>query len=464
MSFSSKFAKYFQMLLPSPFAIAVILTILTFVIALFATLPFNKSYFDYSIDLLGFWEAGLWDSGPGGLYFAFQMMFLLVLGHVLALSKPFTYLINGLTHYCTNTANSAFVVTLSTIIVSLFNWGLGLIFGAILARKIGEKFSASGKPINYPLIGAAAYVGLMVWHGGISGSAPLKASESGNLRSMVSGNQKIDLNQIPESVGFGDTIFSPMNISVMFCLLILVPVIFYWIGRRSNDTVMNIELKPHKMWEENQAIGAEKIDASYLFSIGFGSILIFYALLKAFYLPDKPSLDVINPNYINLILLGMALVFHGNFRKFLHACEEAIKDTTGILIQFPLYFGIMGIMKSSGLVALTSEYFANISSGSSFPVLTFFSAGLINIFVPSGGGQWAVQGPILIETCQNLGIGLEKSIMALSYGDQLTNMLQPFWALPLLGITRLKAKQIMPYTLVLFLIGGTIFLLNLLIF
>ncbi|MCB0477301.1 MAG: short-chain fatty acid transporter [Crocinitomicaceae bacterium] len=464
MSFSSKFAKYFQMLLPSPFAIAVILTIITFVVALFATLPFNKSYFDYSIDLLGFWEAGLWDSGPGGLYFAFQMMFLLVLGHVLALSKPFTYLINGLTHYCTNTANSAFVVTLSTIIVSLFNWGLGLIFGAILARKIGEKFSASEKPINYPLIGAAAYVGLMVWHGGISGSAPLKASESGNLKSMVEGNANVNLSNIPDSIGFGDTIFSGMNISVMICLLFIIPAIFYWIGKKVQASKIDIELKPHKMWEEDKPTGAEKIDASLIFSIGFGSVLIIYAFLKAFYIPDQPSLDVINPNYINLILLGLALILHGNFRRFLHACEDAIKDTTGILIQFPLYFGIMGIMKSSGLVAITSEYFAQISTESSFPVFTFLSAGLINIFVPSGGGQWAVQGPILIETCQNLGISMEKSIMALSYGDQLTNMLQPFWALPLLGITRLKAKQIMPYTLILFLIGGCIFFINLLIF
>ena len=174
MNFSSRFAKYFQMLLPSPFAIAVILTILTFFIALFATIPSSTSHFDYSLELLSFWENGMWDTGPGGLYFAFQMMFLLVLGHVLALSKPFSFLIDRLTYYCTNTANSAFVVTFATIIISLFNWGLGLIFGAILARKIGEKFSASGKPLNYPLIGAAAYVGLMVWHGGISGSAPLK--------------------------------------------------------------------------------------------------------------------------------------------------------------------------------------------------------------------------------------------------------------------------------------------------
>ena len=118
MSFSEKFAKYFQLLLPSPFAIAVILTLLTFFIALFSTIPTSTGYFDYSLELMGFWENGLWDNGPGGLYFAFQMMFLLVMGHVLALSKPITFLIDRLTYYCKDTSSSVFVVTLSTIIVS----------------------------------------------------------------------------------------------------------------------------------------------------------------------------------------------------------------------------------------------------------------------------------------------------------------------------------------------------------
>lgn len=464
MSFSEKFAKYFQLLLPSPFAIAVILTFLTFLIALFGTIPATSGYFDYSLELMGFWENGLWDSGPGGLYFAFQMMFLLVMGHVLALSKPVTFLINQLTNYCKDTASSVFVVTFSTIVVSLFNWGLGLIFGAILARKIGEKFTLNKQSINYPLVGAAAYVGLMVWHGGISGSAPLKASESGNLKKMVSDNANIKSSLIPDSLGFEDTVFSAMNISVIICLLLFIPIIFYWIGKKVKSKPMEIELHPHKWENDGPPVGAEKVDASKFISIGLGSVLIIYALLKAFYIPDQPSLKVINPNYINLILFGLALILHGNFKRFLRACEQSIGDTTGILIQFPLYFGIMGIMKSSGLVADISSWFAVHSNEGSFPILTFFSAGLINIFVPSGGGQWAVQGPILIETCQTLNIPLAKSVMALSYGDQLTNMLQPFWALPLLGITHLKARQILPYTLILFLIGGFIFLINLLIF
>lgn len=137
---------------------------------------------------------------------------------------------------------------------------------------------------------------------------------------------------------------------------------------------------------------------------------------------------------------------------------------SGILIQFPLYFGIMGIMKYSGLVEIFSGFLMDISNVTTFPIFTFMSAALVNIFIPNGGGQWAVQGPIIIEAAQNLGIPLGKAIMALAYGDQVTNMLQPFWALPLLGITGLKAKDIIPFTLFLMLIGMAIFITGLLLF
>ena len=142
----------------------------------------------------------------------------------------------------------------------------------------------------------------------------------------------------------------------------------------------------------------------------------------------------------------------------------AITGASGILIQFPLYFGIMGIMNHSGMVDIMSDFFVNISNETTFPIFTFISAGIVNVFVPSGGGQWAVQGPIIVQAATDLGISLPKSIMALAYGDQLTNMLQPFWALPLLGITGLKAKDILPYTLILFLAGGLIFLTGLVLF
>ena len=124
----------------------------------------------------------------------------------------------------------------------------------------------------------------------------------------------------------------------------------------------------------------------------------------------------------------------------------------------------MGIMNESGMINIVSNFFVNISNTLTFPVFTFFSAGLVNIFVPSGGGQWVIQGPIIIDTAMRLGVSIPKAVMALAYGDQITNMLQPFWALPLLGITGLKARELLPYTLIIMMAGTIIFIMGLLIF
>ncbi|MEO0404296.1 MAG: TIGR00366 family protein, partial [Bacteroidota bacterium] len=149
--------------------------------------------------------------------------------------------------------------------------------------------------------------------------------------------------------------------------------------------------------------------------------------------------------------------------QFIKASEQAIKGSVGILIQFPLYFGIAAIMQSSGLIEALASH-ALDSSATGFSLFTFFSSGLVNVFVPSGGGQWVIQGPIIVTASEQIGVPLQKGIMAMAYGDQLTNMLQPFWALPLLGITGLKVKDIIPYTLALMLLGALIFITVILLF
>ncbi len=463
MSFSDKYSRVFKYLLPSPFTIAVVLSILTFLIAFFITQPNNESAGSYSIQLLKYWEQGIWNSGL--LVFAMQMMLMLVLGHVLALTKPVNNFINLVVKSCNNTAKAAALVTLLTVLVSLFNWGLGLIFGAIFARKVGEHASKLNIKLNYPIIGAAGYSGLMVWHGGLSGSSLAKVAEPGHLSNMMTGIlPEESLALLPEQIGYAETFGSSLNIFVMILIVVILPLSMYWLGNKSTATTINVaNQKPNK---ENEAIveGAEKLDHSRIFSILFGSVVFLYICYKVVIDYDFDFLKFFNPNNINLLLFALAIVLHKNFIAFLKAIDEAISGAAGILIQFPLYFGIMGIMKSSGLVTEISDFFVSISNKTTYPIFTFISAGIVNVFVPSGGGQWAVQGPIIVQAASGLGISLPKSIMALAYGDQLTNMLQPFWALPLLGITGLKAKEILPYTLFLMLVGALIFISALLIF
>lgn len=463
MKFFRFIERAFRALLPSPFSIAVILTVLTFTIALLAT-EGKSSGFGHVQELLGYWEKGLWDAP--NLAFAVQMMLMLVLGHVLALTKPVDKFISHVTQYCTTTAASAAIVTVLTVLVALFNWGLGLIFGAILARKVGEHAARKNIPLNYPLIGAAGYSGLMVWHGGISGSAPIKAAESEHVKGLMNGVFTQDqINDLPSNYSFSETVFGSMNLVVIVLLIVILPLFMYWMGKRSSKVSKLPEIGASEaIEEEDEVSGAERLDVAKWFAILIGGLIAAYSISTAIHLFPSKGFGFINPNYINLLLLGLGLLLHSSVGAFLKAVDRAIGGSAGILIQFPLYFGILGIMKHSGLVAQMSDFFVDHSSATSFPILTFFSSGLVNIFVPSGGGQWLIQGPIVVKAALELGVSVPKAIMALSYGDQVTNMLQPFWALPLLGITGLKARQILPYTFALMLVGTLIFIATLLIF
>ncbi len=459
MSVTRTIETIFRRFLPSPFAIAVLLSLLTLGLGItFGTFPEGTNAV---AGTLRAWESGLWNREL--LVFAYQMMLILVLGHVLVLSKPAERLISALTSRAGTNARAAALVASSTMLVAFFNWGLGLIFGAILARKVGEHARRNGIPVNYPLIGACGYLGLMVWHGGISGSAPIKASETGHLGSLLTGVlPEASLAVLPGSLPTSETVFGFWNLSIFVFVFLAVSGLAYWLGRKrptSPVPVPDMGTEPAPK-PEGPATGAERLDRSGWLSTFF-ALLIFAAFLLQ-YLPRLLDLNL-SPDLLNFFMLGLALFLHGSIRNFLGAVESAIGDTAGILIQFPLYFGIMGIMTETGLVHQISGFFIAISTEATFPIFTFFSAGLVNLFVPSGGGQWAVQGPIILEAALQLGVPLPKALMSLAYGDQLTNMLQPFWALPLLGITRLKAREILPYSLLFMCLAGIIYLIGLLL-
>ena len=465
---SAQIIRLFKRILPSPFTIAILLTLLTLLIAQLVTKPTDVSHGDYFLKLALSWEEGLWDNSGGGLYFAFQMMLILVLGHILALTPAVNRLINILLRYCNTTASSVVVVALGAITLGLINWGLGLIFGAIIARKVGEKFSRENKPLNYGLVGAAGYSTMMVWHGGLSGSATTKSMEDGYIPEMMrQANITGDfLNNIP----FEATIGSELNITVALACLILIPTVLFLIAsRKKNEKIPIFNTLHDSSLETNtkeieKCEGAERLDFSRFLGISIGISILIVGVYKAITYTGTSSLGFIHLNFINLIFLGLSLVLHQTIHNFSSALQTAIGDVAGILIQFPLYFGILSIMQSSGLITVLSDSITHIATDYTLPLLTFLNAGLVNMFVPSGGGQWAIQGPIVIETVKQLGADLPKTILAMAYGDQWTNMLQPFWALPLLGITKLRPQQLLPYSFIVFILGLFIFGSALLLF
>ncbi|MCB0733851.1 MAG: short-chain fatty acid transporter [Flavobacteriales bacterium] len=436
-SFTKSYLKFVQRVLPSPLTIAVVLTALTAVLALVFTQ-------DNSIVDVGMaWQKGFWEL----LSFTMQMMIMLVLGHTLALSKPSGLLIDWITSRCTSSSAAVVMVSLFSVIAGLVNWGLGLIFGAILARKVGEHCRRQHIRVSYGLLGTCGYLSLLVWHGGLSGSAPLTVAKAGHSMEALMG-------VVPVS----STLLAMPNILASIGVLIALPLTAHILNRlikpSKSDGLPKLSGKPSA---PKKAKGAERLDHTSLLGIALGLMMLGLAFREM--LQTDNALGYFNLDTINFILFGFALLFHGSLFSFTQAAERAIRGTTGILIQFPLYAGIMGIMKYSGLLLVFAEFFTEISTAQSFPFFAYLSSSIVNILVPSGGGQWQVQGPILLEAAKTLGVNPSKVVMALAYGDQLTNMLQPFWALPLLGITGLKAKHILPYSALFMLLAGSIYLL-----
>lgn len=445
MSFAKRFENTFRFLLPSPFAIAIVLSLVSFLLYwLYADGSFEENLSASIED----WQSGLWN-GPL-LVFMVQMMLILVLGHTLALAPAVGRFIDWLLKWRQDPESTTALIAFFTLLMAYLNWGLALVFGAVMARKAAESFSAKRIPFNYGILGAAGYSGLMVWHGGFSGSAPMKVAESGHIASLAGAQ----ISGLPDRIPWEETITSSMNITAAGILIVCLPLLLYLLAQKAPKKNELLKAPANSSPAEAYS-GAEKLDYSQWFGLVIGLSILTISIITA---SKSTKMEFLTPNFINLSLLGLGLSFHRSLHSFLGAFDDAIKGAAGILLQFPLYFGIMGLMRDGGLIADLSAYFSTNSNAFSFPLWTFLSAGIINVFVPSGGGQWAIQGPVILETAQQLGIPYGKAIMAMAYGDQLTNMLQPFWALPLLGITGLKARRIVPYTIALMLLGSIIFI------
>lgn len=171
--------------------------------------------------------------------------------------------------------------------------------------------------------------------------------------------------------------------------------------------------------------------------------------------------SALNLNIVNMIFMFLGILAHGDLRRYVDAIGEASTTAAGILLQFPFYAGIMGMMVGANedgvsLASAISNGMMAISTNVTFPMLTFLSAGIVNFFVPSGGGQWAVQGPIVMPAADQMGIEPGRAAMAIAWGDQWTNMIQPFWALPALGVAGLSAKDIMGYLVIVTIFVGIV--------
>jgi len=438
------FDRWARRFMPDPMLFAVILSFVAFALGLVFT--------DSSpMQMMRHWYGGFWSL----LEFGMQMCLILVTGHALATSPAVRKCINKCASLPRSQSGFVFMCAFTTGVMSLINWGLGIIWGALLAREAGRVSMQKNIRVHYPLLAAASYAGFLVWHQGLSGSAPLLVATENHF--------------LVESMGIiptSETLFSPMNIVMSAGLLIVIPLICVSMVPRGHDAVTLFsevdrgtsgDDVPIETDRRNMVI-AERLENSRALSFLTGASGMVYVV---WYFASNGM--KLNLNIVNFTFLFTGILLQGRPVNYIRAVSGGVKACSGIIVQFPFYAGIMGMMKGSGLAGVMACWFVSISGSATYPVYTFLSAGLVNLFVPSGGGQWAVQGPIMVEAAKALDLSMPRTVMAVAYGDQWTNMLQPFWALALLGITGLKAREIVGYTMVVMLLTGVLFMAGLLL-
>lgn len=418
------FTRVFEAYLPDAFVFSLLLTL----VVLGAALVLTPSS---TLELVDFWGRDFWSLNG----FSMQMVFVLLTGSVLARTQLFRIALQKLTSRVETERSALLLLVFFSLLFCWINWGMGLILSGVFAIELAKKL----KRVNFPLFIAAAYSGFLVWHGGLSGSIPLKVAGSDEILKKIYPGLSIPLSE---------TIFSSLSLSILSALVLSLPLLILFL--RDGKPV------EQKFPESTELVGKGENRSTLSGWLENSSALtaIFFALFLVntyLFLRSDGSTDI---NRVNFIFLFLALFLHGSPRRFLKAVSESLESCSGIIIQFPLYAGIMGIMQHSGLAEVIADFFVNISTQKTLPLFTFLSGGIVNFFVPSGGGQWVVQGPVMLKAAQSLGVDPRKVIIALSWGDAWTNMIQPFWALPLLGMAGLGLKDIMGYCLVILIWSG----------
>lgn len=449
---------------PDPFVLAVALSALVLLAAIaVGTWPAAPSHEGLAtrvgLSIESWAGAGLWKL----LAFGMQMTIMLVLGTALAEAPIVQRGITGLVRLASGPRTLVGLTAAGAIGLGLLNWSLGLIGGALLAREAGRVSEREGWRLHYPILCAAGYAGMMVWHGGLSGTAPLKATSEKDLVEVLGPQLAAEVGTMP----LDTTLFGPLNLFVTAGLFLLGPLLFAFMtpkrGRDPDPQPPPPELARAPA-STREAPPADRDRMEALERSPIVTALLGLPLLAALVLLTRNrGLAQLDIDTVNLALWLLALVLHGRPDRFLAACDRGVRGCAGIVIQFPLYAGIMALMAASGLSAMLSTAIAG-AGPDLLGLVTFLSAGLLNLLVPSGGGQWAVQGPIAMQAAIDTGVEPSVLLMAIAYGDQWTNMIQPFWALPLLAVTGVRARDIVGYACLWMIFGGVWIAAGMLIF
>lgn len=421
---------------PDAFSIACLLT--------FVTLAFALTFGNATpADCVRAWGDGVWSL----LAFSMQIAVVIFAGYLLAVSPLMRRLLDALARVPRSPRQAIAWTAFLSMALCWLNWGMGLIASAVLVRVVAERHPKA----DYRLLVAVGYMGMGTsWHAGPSGSVPLLLATPGSFM--------IRDGLIAAPIPLAQTIFTPANVGLMLVVAAVLCGFAYMMQPPAGDAVV-ADAKALEALGQFQApprppspTPAERLMHGPWLNVALGLLGVTYLGQQAF----APAGLALTLDSVNLLFLSLALLLHPSPASLGRAAEEAARPLHGVVLQFPLYAGIYGIIKDTGLAGAAANLFIAVATPQTFPFVVFLYSALLNYFVPSGGAKWAMEAVYILKAGGALGVPVEKVAMAYAYGDMATNLIQPFWAIPLLGVARLEFRDILGYELLVLLVYGTL--------
>ncbi|MBW8381559.1 MAG: TIGR00366 family protein [Youngiibacter sp.] len=434
-----------QRYLPDAYIFAVIITLIVLVLGLVIT-------GQNPLNMINNWGNGFWTLIP----FAMQMTLLICTGFILADTPPVRKFLDRISGIPKTPRGAIYFITVVSFIAFYVNSGLALIVGPLLARGLAKRI----KGVDYRLLVASGYINAISLQGGLTGAIALKLASGGD--SLIKETGGVLSSLIPMT----QTVFTWWNILLQALLLLVLPLVNSYMHPAPKDTVT---IDPSLLAEDEDALAkttkkksemtpAERMENSRVISILIGVMGLIYIGTTFMKKGIAASFDF---NTINFTCLFLAILLHGTPTRFLKSVKDSATAGISIIIQFPFYAGVMGMMtgvNASGIsvAKYLTDAFLSVATVPTFPILLFLAAGIINFFIPSGGGHWAVLGPIMMPAGAVLGINPAITAMIIAYGGAWSDGVQPFWALPSLGIAKLGVRDIMGFCIIDVLVAGVI--------
>jgi short-chain fatty acids transporter len=413
--------------LPDAFLFAVVLTLITFALAVIFVTP-------NILDLIGAWYNGLWNI----LTFALQMALILLTGYVVAQSPPVSRFLNWLASKPRNQGQALALTIVVASMASLINWGFGLVVAAIMARFIGKRL----ENIDYAILVSAGYAGFIVWASGLSSSIALAVSTPGS-------SANITEQQTGKVLGFGDTIFTWWNILPVIIIIVLLLPLYWWMMPKRPEQMRKVDRELLAREDEEGEVEESDTPAGKLESFWPLNLIVAGAIFAYFISSIVAGTFNLDFNAVIALFLAIGLILHWTPIRYVRTFTGSAYAIGPIALQYPFYGGIQGLMTFAAggvsLAAVIAGWFLSFSNEYTFAFWTFVASNIISLFIPSGGGHWVVQGPVMVPAAESLGVNQGLVAMAVAWGEGTANMIQPFWALPILGIVGLGIRDIMGY-------------------